>query len=130
MFLWLIVRAYELFTDVQWRMYAAAVIGRNGLRNPFGARRALAMASGAIGRVAKNDSKARALLVNVQLLSGAGGTIFSSSLSVGTTDFAIDWGDPNASPAGQLFVLAPDDELFAQNPSAFPMILAIGQEWY
>lgn len=114
-------------------MYAASVIGRNGLRNPFGARRTISVPGSRPTQIAKNDSKARALLVNVQLQNGAGSVAFASSPSVGNTDYAIDWGDPDASPAGQLFVLAPDDQLFALPFSAVvgsPQILAVGQEWY
>jgi len=129
MFLWLIARAFALFTPVQWRLYAASVIGRNGLRNPYGARRSLAVQLNRPTQLAKNDSKARALLVNVQLQNGAGTASFASSQSIGQTEYVIDWGDPDAPPAGQLFVLAPDDQLFVRT-EGFPQILNVGQEWY
>ncbi len=128
MFLWLIMRARALFTDVQWRMYAASVIGRNGLRNPFGARRSFVATVNTPVRVAKNDSKARALLVNVQLLNGAGTATFAASPSIGATDISIDWGKPDAPQSGQLFVLAPDDQLFVL--AGLNQVLAVGQEWY
>lgn len=126
MFLSLFARAHELFEPYQWRMYFASVIGRTGLRNPFGARRSLVLPTGRSVLLAKNDSKARALLVNVQVTGGF--TRFASSPSIGATDIIIDPNAITAPTAGDIFVLGPDDQLYAQ--SAGPSRAVVGQEWY
>ena len=128
MFLSIFERALELFSLEEWRLYVATVLGRTGLRVPFGARRKVLMPdANRPASIAKNTSKGSVLLVNVQMQSSAT-TAFASSPDIGANSYIVEPADPGAPPEGELFALRPSEELFAA--AGGPQVLSVGQEWY
>jgi hypothetical protein len=132
MFLTLFERAQSLFEPLQWRMYLASVVTRNGLRNPFGSRRSMPLQANRPTLIAKNDSKARALAVNIQMFTIAP-VRFAQSPDIGNTELLLD---PNNDPTlvdGAQFLLAPSEQLYAQPDAAQPdaaQFVVVGQEWF
>jgi len=121
-------RAHELLSDVDIRMYLATVTSRLQQRAPFGARRRVDLAGSAPTLLAKNDSKARALRVDIEWFSNPP-VFVSDSPDAGTNNFTTA---SNNLPSGfgETYVLRPDEQLFATTFGAGAAAVLVGQEWF
>lgn len=125
----LVERARALFDPIELRMYVAAIVGRTGLRAPFGANRSFALPFNQPVRLAHNDSKGRALLVNLQLFGGPPpiSVMLTPSPDAGATNFF----SPKNSVLNNVsrYILRPDEQLFA-TATAVGSTAVTAQEWY
>lgn len=120
-------RARELFSEIDVRVYTAAVVSRLQQRAPFGSRRNVPLPSGTPTRLAFNSSKNRALRVDVEWFSAAP-VFVSDSPGGGSTNFVTA---SNLLPTGfaETYVLRPDEQLFATTLVGAGAAL-VGQEWF
>ena len=135
-------RTKSLFDVALRRAYAAAVIGRQTTRAPYGALRLFTITSPAPVELARNDSKARALRVYVEsrgpgaITAAFGASLFSvggTAFSSGNNGFMFTFSGPDKGT--QQYVLLPGEQLFmavvaapAQTPTNPPRF-ATATEW-
>lgn len=121
-------RARRLLSPLELRMYTAALIGRLSQRVPWGVHRGpIDLPLNTPTLLATNSTRDRALLVSTDFNSIiVGDVIYTSSSTAGLNDFARTAQAPGTP---QLFILRPDEQLFA-TAIGVPNELVVSQETY
>jgi hypothetical protein len=141
---WLKQKALELYSELEWRMYVATVVGRFGLRSAIGTRTVVTLPRTVPTVLLENQSRDRALLGYVGIEApGLAALRLAASPNAGPSSTAIfvvsafppDPQNPGASfltaiPAQQTFVLRPSEQLYGTNLLPAPLQLRITQEYF
>lgn len=121
-------RARGLFDELTLRLYAAAVVGRQSQRAPYGSHHLVALPIGVSTRVAFNDSKANALRVYVDVLGFVpNAVVYSPSIDSGSVNYETLQSQAGGAP--ESFVLRPSEQLFVRAVAA-PATVTVATEWY